>query len=62
MSGPKDICHRDDSIVIASMLSNVFISFIPGIRLQEGLTCSYIAGEEDIILGHRLGFLIYLSN
>ncbi|MCK5116957.1 MAG: hypothetical protein KAR44_10180 [Candidatus Aegiribacteria sp.] len=58
LSGPKDICCRGDSIVIASMFSDVFISFMPGIRLPEGFLCSYIAGEGDVILGHRLGFLI----
>ena len=58
LEGPKDIWCRGDSIVIASLFSDAFVSFIPGIQFPEGLLCCYISDEGDIILGHRLGFLI----
>ena len=58
LEGPKDIWCRGDSIVIASLFSDAFVSFNPGIQFPEGFTCCYISDEGDIILGHRLGFLI----
>ncbi len=60
LTGPKDIWCRGDSIVIVSMFSDAYVSFIPGIGLPEGFLCSYITSEGDVILGHSLGFLIYL--
>ncbi len=61
LKGPKDIWCRGDSIVIASLFSDAFVSFIPGIQFPEGLLCCYISDEGDIILGHRLGFLIHVG-
>ena len=60
LSGPKDIWCRGDSIVIASLFSDAFVSFIPGIQFPEGFSCCCISDEGDIILGHRFGFLIHI--
>ena len=58
LSGPKDIWCRGDSIVIASLFSDVFVSFLPDAPLPEGFLCCFISGEGDIVLGHRFGFLL----
>lgn len=60
LEGPKDIWCRGDSIVIASLFSDAFVSFIPGIQFPEGLSCCCISDEGDIIFGHRFGFLIHI--
>jgi hypothetical protein len=60
LKGPKDIWCRGDSIVIASLFSDTFVSFIPGVQFPEGFSCCYISDEGDIILGHRLGYLIHI--
>lgn len=58
LSGPKDIWCSGDSIVIASLFSDVFVSFLRGTRLPEGFLCCCISDEGDLVLGHRLGFLV----
>jgi len=58
LSGPKDIWCRGDSIVIASLFSDVFVSFLPGAPLPAGFICCCISDEGDLVLGHRLGFLV----
>ncbi len=58
LSGPKDIWCRGDSIVIASLFSDVFVSILPGAPLPAGFICCCISDEGDLVLGHRLGFLV----
>lgn len=58
LSGPKDIWCSGDSIVIASLFSDVFVSFLRGTRLPEGFLCCCISDEGGLVLGHRLGFLV----
>ncbi len=58
LSGPKDIWCSGDSIVITSLFSDVFVSFLPDTPLPEGFLCCCISDEGDLVLGHRLGFLL----
>ncbi|MCD4707505.1 MAG: hypothetical protein K8S62_07180 [Candidatus Sabulitectum sp.] len=61
LEGPKDIFCRGDSMVIASLFSGVVFSFDSAIQLVEGFTCCFISDNGDVILGHRLGFLVTVS-
>ncbi len=61
LEGPKDIFCRGDSMVIASLFSGAVFSFDPDIQLPEGFICCFISDNGDIILGHRLGFLVTVS-
>lgn len=62
LSGPKDIWCQGDSIVIASLFSDVFISFLLDTPLPEGFLSCCISNEGDLVLGHRLGFLVHIAS
>lgn len=62
LKGPKGICCRGDSMVIASLFSSTFFSFDPELHLPEGFTCCFITEDGDVLLGHRFGFLIRMPD
>lgn len=61
LKGPKGISCSGDSLVIASLFSDVIFSFDSSFHLPGGFTCCHISHEGDVVLGHRLGFLVTVS-
>lgn len=58
LEGPKGISCSGDSLVIASLSSETVFTFNSSLYLPGGFTCCYISGCGDVVLGHKLGFLV----
>jgi hypothetical protein len=58
LQGPKDISVKGDSLLIASLFSPLFTSFIREQPFPSGFTCCCISETGRIAAGHLNGFLI----
>ena len=60
IEGPKDLFCKGDSIVVASMFSEVLTSWDSTLISPSGFTCCTISESGHLVLGHKLGFVIFL--
>ncbi len=59
LEGPKGIFCKGEIVLIASLLSDVYVSPAQEIQIPSGFTCCWVLDDSTFILGHKLGFLVY---
>lgn len=61
IEGPKDIFCMGDIVAVASINSGSYLSCDQEIQIPSGFTSCWMLEDSTLVLGHKLGFLVFLS-